>query len=320
MARLDRSWQSTCHLLQLTGHGCCMVPCWHLDCLRLRIDNSPHDMQTANETRRSGALIAIGGNEDKAHDKAVLKATLAAVAGAQPPAIGVLTAASREPERQWQAYRKAFEDLGADAHWVDIRARGDAECPRRLEQFAKLNLLFMTGGDQERLARLLHGTATHRILVRRQRHDGLVLAGTSAGASILGAWMPGGDASEDSATALDLSDDPVPRGLGFLPGVIIDQHFTQRRRLARLMDLASRHGGLIGLGVDEDTAAVIRLGESLTVVGGGSVTLIDCRTAHAVGKGEPVVSLRRVNFHRAQAGATFKARSGTAATFAAFLP
>lgn len=278
-------------------------------------------MQAGHDTRRSGALVAIGGNEDKTHDKQVLKAALAAVAGSDRPTVGVMTAASGEPERQWKSYQAAFDSLGAQAWWLDLRARADAECPQRLEQLAKVDLLFMTGGNQERLAARLHGTAAHRLLARRQRDDGLVIAGTSAGASILGMWMPGGDASEDSATALDLSDDPIPRGLGLLPGVVIDQHFTQRRRLARLMDLASRHGGLIGMGVDEDTAAIVRPGESLTVAGSGSVTLVDCRTASAAGKGGPLVSLRQVAFHRATAGATLKARAGDASKrFAALLP
>ena len=278
-------------------------------------------MQAGNDKRRSGALVAIGGNEDKSHGKEVLKAALAAVDGAAAPSVGVLTTASGEPGRQWETYRDAFEGLGASACWVDIRSRADADAPQRLEQLAKVQLLFITGGDQERLARQLHGSATHRVLARRQRDDGLVIGGTSAGASILGAWMPGGNASEESATPLDLSDDPIPCGLGLIPGVVIDQHFTQRRRLARLMDLASRHGGRIGMGIDEDTAAIVRLGDSLTVVGSGSVTLIDCRTAHAVGKAQPVVSLRHVAFHRGSSGATFKARAGAAPqTFAALLP
>jgi cyanophycinase len=133
--------------------------------------------------------------------------------------------------------------------------------------------------------------------------------------------MPGGGVSEDSATPLDLSDDPIPRGLGFLPGLIIDQHFTQRRRLARLIDLSSRQGGLIGMGIDEDTAAIVRLGESLTVVGGGSVTLVDCRTADASGKGKPVVSLRRLALHRGTAGATFWVKPGAASmAFSSLLP
>lgn len=269
-------------------------------------------MPTPHDIRRSGALIAIGGNEDRTNEKTVLKAALDTLGQVRAPAVAVLTAASAEPKRLWETYRQAFGDLGALPCWLDIRTRAEAECAQRLEQLSRVNLLFMTGGDQERLARLLHGTAAHRLLLHRQRDDALAVAGTSAGASVLGTLMPGGSASEESPTVLDLSDDPIPRGLGFITGVVIDQHFTQRRRLARLMDLSSRQGGLVGLGIDEDTAAIIRPGVSLTVVGSGSVTLIDCRTAHARGKRDPVVSLCQLSLHRGRPGAVFHARAGEA--------
>lgn len=267
-------------------------------------------MQTPHDIRRSGALIAIGGNEDRTGDKAVLRAALGTLSVAGAPSVAVLTAASAEPGRMWETYRPAFEALGARPAWLDIRSRADAEAAPQMERLARVDLVFMTGGDQERLARLLHGTASHRLLLRRQRDDGLAIAGTSAGASVLGTLMPGGSASEDSPRVLDLSDAPIPRGLGFVAGVVIDQHFTQRRRLARLMDLSSRQGGLVGLGIDEDTAAIIRPGVAMTVVGSGSVTLIDCRHAHARGSQAPVVSLRQVSLHRGRAGAVFPARPG----------
>jgi cyanophycinase len=279
-------------------------------------------MPNDKEVRRCGALVAIGGNEDRTGAREVLKATLEALPpGDAKPCVAVLTAASQEPHRLWPVYREAFEALGARACWLDIRSRADAQSPHCLEQLGTAQLLFMTGGDQERLARLLHGSAAHHLLARRQRNHGLVIAGTSAGASVLGLLMPDGSAPEDSAQPLDLSDSPLPRGLALIPGVIIDQHFTQRRRLARLLDLSSRWGGLIGMGIDEDTAAIVRPGASLTVVGRGSVTLVDSRTAAVSGKGEPVVSLRHVSFHRVRAGATLKARPGAAGTgFAALLP
>ncbi|RZL37736.1 MAG: cyanophycinase [Rubrivivax sp.] len=276
-------------------------------------------MTTTRHRPRTGALVAIGGNEDKTQDAAVLKAALHEAAPAGTPTVAVVTAASREPRSQWHTYRETFEAHGARACWVDIRDRADADCPRRLEQLAGVDLLLFTGGDQGRLARLLHGSAVHRLLVRRWRDDGLVIAGTSAGASVLGAWMPGGRANEGGDMAPDTSSDAIPRGLALLPGVVIDQHFSKRGRLARLLDLSSRQGGLIGMGIDEDTAAIVHPGVSLTVVGSGSVTLVDCRATHVSGKGKPVVSLRQVSFHRGEAGAVLKARPG-AAGFAAFLP
>ncbi|RZI79718.1 MAG: hypothetical protein EOP38_24640 [Rubrivivax sp.] len=171
------------------------------------------------------------------------------------------------------------------------------------------------------MVRLLTGTALHRLLVERHRNDHLTVAGTSAGASALGMLMPCGDI-DDRGDALDLCDDPLPGGLGLLAGVVIDQHFTQRRRLARLVGFVSRQGGLVGMGIDEDTAAVIHPGRSLKVVGSGSIALVDGRCAQRSVAEAPVTSLRNVSFHCAHAGTLLHAATGPSDScgLAAFLP
>jgi len=64
-------------------------------------------------------------------------------------------------------------------------------------------------------------------------------------------------------------------GLGLLPGVIVDQHFGQRNRIGRLLALVAQSPGQLGLGLDEDTAAVITGDGVLEVLGKGAVTLVD---------------------------------------------
>lgn len=274
---------------------------------------SHHDIPEPLNERRTGALVAIGGNEDRSGDLDVLRHTLQAAHAApphRPLRVAVLTTASTGPQRQWQTYERAFGMLQAEPDWLDIRDRNDAETPARLAQIEAADLVFMTGGDQERLVRALHGSATHRLMLQRQRHAGLAVAGTSAGASALGTLMPGGDLSDDGDTVFEPTHDDIPRGLGFIQGVVIDQHFAQRRRLARLITLACRRPGLAGLGLDEDTAAIIRPGPSLTVVGRGSATLVDCRHAQPVQGGQPLVSLRSMALHRASAGVTLRPNAG----------
>lgn len=271
-------------------------------------------MQTdPDPTPRSGALIAIGGNEDRRHDMTVLRQALDAArpSRAGPTRVAVLTAASGDPVRQWESYREAFERLGAAPTWLDLRTRADADADAAscLALIDAADLVFMSGGDQERLTRLLDGSPAHRRLLQRQRQEGLCIAGTSAGASALGTLMPGVDIAEDSGSVLETSDDPIPHGLGFVRGVVIDQHFSQRRRLARLINLVSREGRLVGLGLDEDTAAILRPGPSLTVVGSGSVTLVDCRGAPRNKQGPTVVSVRNLHLHRLGPGATLNARA-----------
>ena len=99
----------------------------------------------------------------------------------------------------------------------------------------------------------------------------MVLAGTSAGAAMMSSVMIVG-----SAPTLTLRAGMVElgSGLGFLPGVLIDQHFEQRGRLRRLLAAIAQHPHELGLGIDEDAAAVVD-GHTFEVFGTGSVTVVD---------------------------------------------
>jgi cyanophycinase len=70
------------------------------------------------------------------------------------------------------------------------------------------------------------------------------------------------------ATATDI-------GLGFITQAVVDQHFSERRRLARLMSTLALRPDLLGVGIDEDTALVIERNHAIEVIGRGSVTVVD---------------------------------------------
>ncbi|PIM52726.1 cyanophycinase [Roseateles chitinivorans] len=271
-------------------------------------------MQDRHPSHGRGLLVPIGGNEDKTDQRRVLKAAVRAMVpppGDEPPRVVVLTAASGEPERQWRSYCPAFEALGLRVDWLDLRSHGDAQDEHATAVLASAQLLFITGGDQMRLMRVLDGSACHRAILDRHRHHGLAIAGTSAGASVMGARMPGGtDEEHEEPHALFGPAPPAPHGLALLEGAVIDQHFTQRHRLARLLDLVSHGDGAWGLGIDEDTAAVISPDGGLSVVGRGAVTLIDCRRARRSGEGGAHVSLDGVAFQRAVSGVSLRWRTG----------
>lgn len=270
-------------------------------------------MQDGHPTHGRGMLVAIGGNEDKTDQRRVLKAAMRAMvppAGDDLPRVAVLTAASGEPERQWRSYCPAFEALGLRVDWLDLRSHDDAQDEQATAVLAGAQLLFITGGDQLRLMRVLDGSACHRAILDRHRRHGLAIAGTSAGASVMGARMPGGtDEEQAQVHALFGPAPPAPHGLALLEGAVIDQHFTQRHRLARLLDLVSQGEGAWGLGIDEDTAAVISPDGGLRVVGQGTVTLIDARGARRSGDTGPHVRLHGVAFERAIAGASLRWRT-----------
>jgi cyanophycinase len=267
---------------------------------------------------RRGALIAIGGHE--ARDGEVLRQTLQAAPARARHRVALLTAASGEPAALWRSYAPALQALGAEPTWLDVRDRAAADAAATLQAIEQADLVFMTGGDQERLCRRLHGSAAHRLLRARQREAGLAIAGTSAGASVLGSWMPGGDVADDGAAVLARPGAAAPHGLGLAPGLVIDQHFSQRQRLARLIDLAARHG-LVGLGLDEDTAIVLQPG-GLRVVGRRAVTLVDCRRSRrraGAQAGSTPPSLRGVDLYRLEAGTALTAAQAAALGLAGWL-
>ncbi|QYO62368.1 cyanophycinase [Leptolyngbya sp. 7M] len=132
--------------------------------------------------------------------------------------------------------------------------------------------VFMTGGDQMRLVSLLGGTEFAAKLRKMVRETPIVLAGTSAGAAGMSTSMivRGESTSHPHKGAVQLSP-----GLGFLKNIIIDQHFTERGRISRLITAVSYNPYNLGIGIDENTAIILDGKGVLEVIGRGSVTIVD---------------------------------------------
>jgi cyanophycinase len=165
----------------------------------------------------------------------------------------------------------------------------------------------MTGGNQLKLSGIVNGTAFGEA-VRAAHLRGAVVGGTSAGASILSSHMvafgPGGSMPKQRMTQL-------AAGLGLVRDVVIDQHFAQRNRYGRLLMLVAQSPGLLGIGVDEDTGAVVTEeddGLVLRVVGRGVVTVLDGRSvvsnAHEARRTAPLL-VSGVVMHVLPAGSVF---------------
>lgn len=257
----------------------------------------------ARTSDRPPALLAlIGGNEDRLTPGSVLRELITACQQARPTPtplkVVVLSTASGEPELLWSQYEPAFRSLGAEPRWLDPRDRAAVDAPECLDAVRGADLLFMTGGDQERLVDALIDTALHALIRSRHRDGRLAIAGTSAGASALGAHMPVGDLDEQFAGPAQ----PLHRALGLMPGLVIDQHFAQRKRHARLLRLVSLDPRRLGVGIDEDTALLIRPDVGLRVVGSGAVTVIDAGRASDRREPAGIVSLENLGFHLLAAG------------------
>ncbi len=218
-----------------------------------------------------GLLMAIGGAEDKVRERVILRAFVEAAGG--PDANVVVLATASEFAETGDRYAGIFESLHADTVEVlRVRSREDAldagSGVLDLLEFA--SGLFITGGSQLRISAALGGTAIADT-IRRRHAEGMVVAGTSAGAAILSEHMISmGDSGATPRRRLV----QMAKGLGLAPELVIDQHFRQRDRLGRLVTALSYNPEPLGIGVDEDTAAVIHRGE-LRVIGSGAVTVLD---------------------------------------------
>ncbi|HEX6861783.1 MAG TPA: cyanophycinase, partial [Thermoanaerobaculia bacterium] len=190
-----------------------------------------------------------------------------------PDANIVVLATASELAETGDRYAGIFESLQADTVEVlRVSSREDALDAGSgvidLLEFA--SGLFITGGSQLRISVALGGTAIGNT-IRRRHAEGMVVAGTSAGAAILSEHMISmGDSGATPRRRLV----QMAKGLGLAPELVIDQHFRQRDRLGRLVTALSYNPGPLGIGVDEDTAAVIHKGE-LRVIGSGAVTVLD---------------------------------------------
>lgn len=257
---------------------------------------------------RPGLLIAIGGAEDRVDEHLILRSFLEA-AGGPDSRIVVLATASRVAETG-EIYTDLFQELGAgDVEMLEVFTRREALAAGAgsFERLAAATGLFLTGGNQIRLSSVLGGTELAEAIRRRHR-EGLVVAGTSAGASLLSTHMIA--LGEGGATPRRRLVHLAP-GLGLAPGLVIDQHFRRRDRLGRLLTALSYNPGPLGLGIDEDTAAVID-GPGLRVVGSGAVTVADASAlsytdSHSVRHGEPI-AMFGMKLHLLTAGCSFDLR------------
>jgi cyanophycinase len=218
-----------------------------------------------------GSAIVIGGAEDKVRERVILN-RFVALSGGSDASIFVISTASSLGAEAGERYSRLFHDLGARrVRPVHAVTRAEANDEALALALREATGVFLTGGNQLRLASTITGTLLGDAIVERF-HKGAAIAGTSAGASALSSHMIAFGAS--GATPKQRMAQ-LAAGLGILPGVVIDQHFQQRNRLGRLLSLIAQNPSLLGLGIDEDTAGVVGPDHVLEVIGRGSVTIVD---------------------------------------------
>lgn len=220
-----------------------------------------------------GYLLLIGGAEDKKGNKDVLR-RFTELLSERNSYLLILTSATSEPENIGKEYHNIFENLGID----DIKVLNiDNRKKAAKEEYAQLveraGGIFFTGGDQLRITSILGGSLIDKGL-KKAYENGAIIAGTSAGASVVSDIMIVGGHGDDSPK---LDSVRLASGLGLFEEVIVDQHFAQRGRMNRLLMSIAYNPYILGIGIDEDTAIEINPEGYFTVRGSRTVSVIDGR-------------------------------------------
>ena len=248
-----------------------------------------------------GTLVVLGGGDDDP-----LLARLAGMLPDRNAPIEVLTTASRrQPARTAAAYAHSWHQLGCPhVRHLQVDELHPADDPATLTRLRQAALVFMSGGDQERLTDFLLGTEFLALLRHRyQTEAGFIIAGTSAGASAVAEYMLVYGHGWRSLLGGGIDVKP---GLGLLPGVLLDQHFAERGRYPRLIHAVLAQPDLLGVGLSEETGLIIRPGQPAEVFGDEAVVIIDAaHTTHNNLPGLPeghVISGHGLQLHLLVAG------------------
>lgn len=233
--------------------------------------------KTKRRAARHGVLMLIGGAEDKFEAKYLLKVFFDA-SGGRRSRIAILPSAS-EFEDSGAIYHQVFTAFGARyVRTLPLFNRADADLPDVAKELSKATGIFMTGGDQNKIVGILHGTAALRA-IQTAYANGATVGGTSAGASAMSDPMIGGGLVGSLARSGMVK---LQAGLGLTTTLLVDQHFHQRNRLGRLLTAVMSYPDMLGVGVDEDTAAMVTDDGKLSVMGRGTVTIVDPREMQSV--------------------------------------
>jgi cyanophycinase len=217
-------------------------------------------------------VMVIGGAEDKVNGCGILTAFFKS-AGGELATIGIIPCASQEQSILGDRYYQIFQGMGAQqVQILDIRLPKECDDERWLNVLGSCTGIFVTGGDQQRLCDLIGGSKFIESIKERVQLGKLALAGTSAGAAMMGEKMIAGGSSGESPnrSLVDLAD-----GLGFIPELLVDQHFHNRNRMARLLSAIAAYPNKLGIGIDEDTCAAFEGNGTFEVLGKGTITIID---------------------------------------------
>lgn len=253
-----------------------------------------------------GSLIIVGGGDTPA---SVQDRFVSLAGGEEKARIAIFPMASLQSDEEAREVLADFRKLGAEAQVVSIGLDdvNNASFAKQMEAFSGY---WFSGGDQSRLANLLVGTKVLETIDRRYR-EGAVIGGTSAGASVMtslmltGRWRKAKNAEEEEVLNIARGMKEVASGFGIFKGAIVDQHFMHRARYNRLISAVLDHPELIGVGIDEETALLVRPDGVWEAVGNYYVKIFDARRARIINDEGPMAKASDIRMHVLPEGGTF---------------
>lgn len=214
----------------------------------------------------NGSLIVAGGG---LQDPAVFQRFVELAGGPSAPIVVIPTAGGAPDYDQFFGGRRPFEEAGArDVTILHTYDREVADTEAFAAPIRRARGVWFTGGRQWRLVDSYLDTEVHEAL-RDLLDRGGVIGGSSAGASIQASYLVRGDTETNTVM---MGDHQV--GLGFLRNVAIDQHLLRRNRHFDLIEVVEARPELLGIGLDENTAIVVR-GDDFEVVGQSYAVIYD---------------------------------------------
>jgi cyanophycinase len=248
-------------------------------------------------------LMPIGGNES--HKKPFVLQEFVHRAGGENAEIVIFPQPSILMDTG-EKYARLFLDLGArSTRSLEFRSRAESYTDDFLKAVQSASGIFISGGTQMRLPALIGGTPLEAAILDSYRR-GVIVGGTSAGAAVMPKVMIA--YGKSGATPRKGIAQFAP-GLGLTDKIVFDQHFRQRDRLGRLLYLIAAHPGLLGVGIDENTAAIVEDESSITVTGLGAVTIVDGSGIESTNVAEVesggAVAVSNVRIHVLTSGCSF---------------
>ena len=215
-----------------------------------------------------GSLVIVGGGM---RDPAIIERFIELAGGPHAPIVVIPTAGGGDTYDQYYPGLGGFREAGAtDLTVLHTTDRERANSEAFVEPLRSARGVWFPGGRQWRLADAYLDTRVHDEL-RGVLARGGVIGGSSAGATILGSYLTRGDTATNTTM---MGDHEI--GFGFLPNSAIDQHLLRWNRQFDLIEVIEAHPHLLGVGLDEDTAIVVR-GDEFEDMGQSYVVIYDHR-------------------------------------------